>query len=328
MPDAANPQSGNARTTWPDPIPGLLPFGTLTIFAGAPGVGKTTMLLEWLRRWRDGRTICTHPTTGPTWVYYVCADRGLLREDFYALAGFSEQLSFYSVVSADSGLNVDDLQKSTHGKDLLRHVLTALQPIPGSHLIIDPISPLFISGSPNAQRDVAASLIRLSRTIEEYQINITGTAHFGKQKADKNDRYRRPQDRISGSGAFSGYSDTQIYLVDPEVKQPYYLLGWNPRYSKPEEHKFTREQWFVPYIGLDDVGVDPDRPTQIAELLPVDGLRYTEWSDLAQHTFSISERTFERAFALLKDRGIILKDDDGRWHRITPPHWAKRARIL
>jgi hypothetical protein len=242
---------------YPDPIPGIIPFGTLTIFAGAPSVGKTTLLLEWLRRWRDGRTICGYPTHPPTAFYYISADRGQTKDYFYTKVGFSDDLHFYSVVSADSRLNVDDLQKEAHGKELFLHVMTELNPIPGSHVIIDPLAPLFISGNQNNSRAVAASLIRMSRMIEERQINITGTAHFAKQKTDKQDRYRRPQDRISGSGSFSGYSDTQMYLVDPEPpRQPYYLFGWNPRHHKPEEFKFTRDEWFVPYVGPDSVGTD------------------------------------------------------------------------
>jgi hypothetical protein len=309
LPDDPTPQPPTTKP-FPDPIPGIIPFGTLTIFAGAPGVGKTTMLIEWMRRWRDGRTICGHQAHDPTWFYYICADRGLSAQAFYDLVGFTDRLTFFSVVSADSKLNVDDLQKSEHGKTLLAHCLTELAPIPGSHLIIDPLSPLFISGSPNNQRDVAASLIRLSRRIEDLQFNVTGTAHFGKQKADRQDRYRRPQDRISGSGAFSGYSDTQMYLVDPEKDQPYYLLGWNPRYHPPEEFKFTRERWFVPYTGLCDVGVDADtdRPTQVLVLIPDTGIFYNDLVDAVCQRFDVSPSTAKRDIKELSTRGLIERE--------------------
>lgn len=306
---------------FPDPIPGILPFGTLTIFAGAPAVGKTTMLVEWLQRWRDGRTICGHPTNKPTHTYYVVADRGQTSDDFYAMLGHTDDTTFYSVVSGASGIDHTNFHKDAHGGQLLSHVIGQLDPIPGSHLILDPLAPLFITGNQNRSRDVAASLVGLSRLIEERQINITGTWHFSKQKGDKNDRYKRPQDRISGSGSVSGFSDTQIYLVDPEPpRQDYYILGWNPRHHQPEEFKFTRGQWFVPYHGLDEVGTTPedDRPTQVALLLPTEGLRYNEWAELACLTLHISERTFERDFSTLKERGVIVKDIDGRWHRITP----------
>jgi hypothetical protein len=217
------------------------------------------MLLDWMRRWRDGRTICEHPTCKPTHFYYIVADRGQTSDAFYNKLGYREGVTFYSVVSADSGQNVDDYAKDAHGKALFDHVMLTLNPEPGSHVVIDPLAPLFIAGNQNRTRDVASSLIRMSRTIEERRINITGTWHFAKQKDGKAERYKRPQDRISGSGAISGFSDTQIYLVDPEPPQiPYHTLGWNPREVPPEEFKFERQQWFIPYVGLEGIGEDDE----------------------------------------------------------------------
>lgn len=334
-PEPASPAAGSFL----DPIPNIIPYKTLSIFAGAPAVGKTTMLLEWMQRWLTGRTICGHATNPPIHFYYICADRGLQPYQFYAKLGeeFRDRCTFYSVVGRDSKLDVDAFHNQNHGKDLIKHVFAELNPQPGAHLIIDPLAPLFITGSQNNTRNVAASLIGLSRWIEDCQVNITGTWHFAKQKTDKADRYMRPQDRISGSGAVSGFSDTQIYLVDPEpaAKPPieYHLLGWNPRDSKPEEFRFTREKWFVPYVGIDQIGnsmsdydsgdlayITPpdDKPRQMAKLLPVEGLRYTDWEALACAQLNISPKTFESHVRTLKDRDEIWKDPAGKWyHRVV-----------
>lgn len=323
-PPIASPESSSpAAGSFLDPIPNIIPFRTLTIFAGAPAVGKTTMLVEWIQRWLAGRTICGHPTNPPQHFYYVCADRGLQPDKFYAMLGdeFRDRCTFYSVVSRDSTLDADAFHNQNHGKDLIKHVFATLNPQPGSHLIIDPLAPLFITGSQNNTRNVAASLIGLSRYIEDFQINLTGTWHFAKQKTDKADRYMRPQDRISGSGAVSGFSDTQIYLVDPEpaAKPPieYYLLGWNPRYAKPEEFRFQREQWFVPFTGLCDVGtsIATDRPSQVLEMVPDDGIRVAELLDKACDHFDVSPRTIFRDVKELKDRGLLYVDDNGYLQR-------------
>lgn len=300
-------------TRFPDPIPGIIPFGTLSIFAGAPAVGKTTMLVDWIHRWLDGRTIWGHTANAPTRFYYVAADRGQTEEQFYAKAGEANRahITFYSVVH-DAAIDPENFHKDQHGSQLLSYVLGQLQPIPGSHVILDPLAPLFIHGNQNRSRDVAASLVKMSRRLAELHINITGICHFAKQKADKNDRYRRPQDRISGSGAFSGFSDTQIYLVDPEPPRiPYYVLGWNPRYSPPQEFKCTREEWFKPWRGLDEVGVDreTDRPTQLAEMIPDEGIRPADLIELACDEFDCSPRTVFRDIATLLDRGTIRKDE-------------------
>lgn len=304
---------------WPDPIPGIIPFGTLTILAGASSVGKSTLRCQWMRAQHTGHPICGYPTNPPTHFYYVVADRGLTEEAFFAKLGFTEHVTFYSVVDPKFGHDPEAFHQDRSGHDLLLAVIDRLNPIPGSHVIIDPLAPLFITGNQNRVRDVAASLIRMTRVIKERQINLDGIWHFGKQKADANDRYKRPQDRISGSGAVSGFSDTQIYLIDQEPpKQPYYVLGWNPRERPPEEFKVLREaNQFVPYVGLDEVGIEaePDRPTQVLWLLPEEGLRFNEWEEIACNALTISGKTFEMHFATLKKRGLIAKDIDGRWHR-------------
>lgn len=308
-------------TPFPDPIPEIIPFRTLTIFAGAPAVGKTTMFIEWMHRWSTGRRIWGHPTNKPTKFYYVAADRGQTREEFYERIDPNRvDCEFFSVVTRHSGIDHSNFHKDAHGRELLSHVVGQLQPIPGSHLILDPVAPLFITGNQNRTRDVAASLIGLSRLADELQINITGMWHFSKQKADPNERYRRPQDRIAGSGAVSGFSDTQIYLVDPEPpRQPYHILGWNPRHHPPEEFKCLREEYFVPYTGLDEVGTSPetDRPTQLYILIPEDGsgVAPSDLAATARDSLNISIASFWRDLRELTDRQLIFRDDDGLIHR-------------
>src|SRR5579859_3349383 len=310
---------------FPDPIPSIIPFCSLTIFAGAPAVGKTTMLLDWIRRWWDGRTICHHETNPPTMIYYVGADRGQRPEDFQERVGVGpEKCQFYSIVSAASKLNVEDFANPAHGRALLQHVMAELNPQPGAHVIIDPLSPLFITGNPNSSRDVAASLIRLSRLMEDRQINITRVAHFAKQKADKSDRYRRPQDRVSGSYAFSGYSDTQIYLCEPEPPVKHYTLGWNPRKRAPEDFAFQRDDagWFVPITRAEDIGAldETSRAFAVMRLLPDDGYTYSQWQAIVMHQFGISEATFERDLSLLRQHGLVVRwATTRRWYQKTQP---------
>ena len=51
------PSPSNLTTSladFPDPIPGIIPFGSTTLIGGASGSGKTTIVADWVRRWRDG----------------------------------------------------------------------------------------------------------------------------------------------------------------------------------------------------------------------------------------------------------------------------------
>lgn len=318
------PSSATAQTTcqpFLDPIPGVIPFGTVTIFAGAPGVGKTAILAEWCRRWRDGQTICGHPTNKPTAFYYIAADRQWASHAiWFNLAGFPE-IPFYSLAD-DTSFDIRQLVHARHAHDHFLLCFNKLDPIPGSHVFVDPVAPLFIAGDPNRSRDVAVSMLKFSRLAADRKINITCTAHFAKQKTDPKEQYTRPQDRIAGSGAFSGFSDTQIYLCDPNPpKQKYHLLGWNPRHAPAEEFHFTRgkDGLFVPYKGLVDESKDPtkDRPTQVFALIPdtESGIEMSDLLDQAKEQLGISRATLNRDLDILMARGLIIRDAFGHYKR-------------
>lgn len=241
-----------------DPIPGVIPFKTLTVFAGAPGIGKTATLADWIQRWRHGRDIWGHATNPPNQFAYLAGDRHWeSHAQWFRKVGFPD-IPHYSIVD-DRAFSLDEFSNSAGALDLLKRSLDraadGYPPVPGAHVFIDPAVPLFIAGSQNDPRAVAKSLVAMSREAEQRNINITLVAHFGKQKGDGKDKYTRPQDRIAGSYAFSGFSDTQIYLVGPEEQQPYHILGWNPRHSHPQDFACQRDDktgLFIPYDVMRD----------------------------------------------------------------------------
>lgn len=302
-------------TPFLDPIPNILPFGTVTVFAGAPGVGKTAMLADWIQRWRTGRTIWGHATNPATGYYYIAADRQWAsHQKWFDLVGFSD-IPHYSI--ADNTLfDLDKIMQPTAALALFKHALIDLKPIPGSHVFVDPVSPIYICGSPNDPRAVARTLMEMSRQCQEYQINITCVAHFGKQKGDTKERYVRPQDRIAGSGAFSGFSDTQIYLVDPEpplILQ--HTLGWNPRHARPQEFACTRGEngLFVPH----DVMKDDEQAARICDAFSETGptsLAVIIERVLQQHGYS--RATVKRALVRLITDGRVCKVGHGKYQRV------------
>lgn len=301
---------------YPDPIEGIIPFGTLTIFAGAPGVGKTAMLAEWCRRWRDGQTICGKATHAPTGFYYIAADRQWKSHQlWFDAAGFGD-IPHYSIAD-DPTFDLTRLKSPQHAHDCLLRALDKLKPQPGGHVIVDPVSPLFIGGDPNRARDVAASLLQQSRICQTHLVNLTCSAHFGKQKSDPREQYTRPQDRIAGSGAFAGFSDTQIYLIDPvPPDQPYHILGWTPRHAKPEEFHYTRNDQglFVPYGLYEELDrleavllAIPDTPTTTPMII-----------QLITATTGYSSAQAERYLSSLVKQGRVTKIRRGLYKRATP----------
>ena len=95
---------------FPDPIPGIIQFGSTTLFAGSSGSGKSTFLTEWVKRWRDGRTICRHPTNPPTEFYYLTTDRPWAEdhEQRFARVGITDIPHF--ALADDDSIKLGDLR--------------------------------------------------------------------------------------------------------------------------------------------------------------------------------------------------------------------------
>lgn len=309
-------QDADKSQPFPDPIPGIIPFGSLTVFAGAPGVGKTAMLAEWCVRWRDGRTICQKATNKPTAFYYFAADRQWKsHQEWFDAAGFPDILH-YSLAD-DHSFDLNRFKFVQKVGDLFEDMLNQLNPIPGSHVLVDPASPLFIAGESNKSRDVAITLLRFSRICKERGINITCVAHFGKQKLDPNDQYARPQDRIAGSHAFSGYSDTQIYMIDPNPPtQPYHLLGWVPRHSPPEDFRFKRAMngLFVPFELFEEL----DRREAVLLCVPEEPLAVPAIIARIKEKCGLAEAQAQRYLQQLVKEGRIVRVRRGVYRQAKP----------
>ena len=318
-PSAVSPAAAATPCEFPDPIPGIIPFGTLTIFAGAAGVGKTAQLAEWIVRSRAARPIWGHTSHPATAYCYIAADRQWAsHQRWFDLVGYPD-IPRYSLAD-DPDFDLNTLHNPKTALELLPYALDRAfngQPCPaGAHVIIDPISPIFIAGNPNSSRDVARTLLGMSRECQKRQINITATAHFAKQASNPQERYQRPQDRIAGSGAFAGFSDTQIYLVDPEPPhQPWHLLGWVPRHAKPEEFPCTRNEHglFVPY----DVMREDETASHVWDVLEARGdASYLTLQQIANAAFQAhghSLATVKRALSRLKDQHRALTVGRGKW---------------
>ena len=106
-------------------------------------------------------------------------------------------------------------------------------------IIIDPIA-LFMEGSLIDFKTVALTLMRFNRWAKEHKTTLVALHHTTKQRADN--RFLRPQDRVSGSGAFPGYSSTQCMIIEGiEEGVDYDKLIIVPHMTKKEEHRLIRK---------------------------------------------------------------------------------------
>lgn len=310
------PTPANVSRQYFDPIPGIIPFGSLCLIAGASGVGKTIMLAEWCARLRDGRSIWHHRTNRPTAFYYIAADRdwSTYRAAFDAV-GFPE-ITHFTLAESEGWdpLRQRDVNASLK---LLEWCLDQIAPIPGSLVIIDPVAPIFIQGDSNRAKDVALSMHYLRRLARRYQITLLCAANVGKPKMEE--LYKRPQDRIAGSGAFVAYTDTQIFMFEGDEPHEPRTLGWTPRRAPYEEFQVVFDKktmlWIPAPLQDESPELKFDRPSQLLLLIPDDGITSNDLYELAREKFNISRATFQRDLIVLLRRQLITRDSWGTYKR-------------
>lgn len=253
------------QPTFLDPIPTIIPFGSVTVVAGASGAGKTILLSEWMQRLRDGRTICGHSTNAPTAIYHLAADRDWSTyKAAYAAAGYPD-INYYCLAE-DVGFDPRKWGKKKDALTLFEDCLNCLEPIPGSVVNVDPVAPIFIQGNQNDARDVALSLHWYRKMARKYQVTLILYANTAKRKQE--DTYKRAQDRIAGSGAFVAYSDTQIAVEQDEDR--IMTMCWTPRRAPSGEFRFqfdTGSSLFVPYVPTTRVEI-PEANAALFALIP------------------------------------------------------------
>lgn len=311
--------ASTASPAFPDPIPGVIPFGSICTLAGATGVGKTALTATWIKRWLDGRSICWHPTNCPTAIGIIAGDRRWRSHRQWFDVAECPELLHYSLRD-DDNFPWNDLRLWLRVKDVTNRALDRLKLPPGGLVILDPLA-LFLPGKVNEYKDVAIGLGVLDQLIKPRQLTAFGLFHQAKQMNDRTQRYSRPQDRILGSAAQLGFSDTAMYLLAPEdLGTAYYGFGWVPHNSPPATFEFTKDDsgLFVPYRGVVDTSPDSskDRPTQLLTLLPETlSISTSDLFDLAKAQFSVSRATFNRDLKTLADHQLVAKDSWGKWTR-------------
>lgn len=258
-------------TPHPDPIPHVMPHGSISTLSGASGVGKTALLAGWIRAWQSGGAINTHQVNQPVAIGMLAVDRPWRdHRQWFAKAGCAP-FPYYA-------LRDDDTVDWNAFRDWKRVAVLFAQHVdrvnlpPGALLIVDPL-PLYIPGDLNKYKDVAIGLAQLDKVLQARQLTMLGVFHVSKQKGNPKDNYLRPQDRILGSGGQIGYSETAMYLLSPEEgNKPYYEVGWIPHQIKAETFALQRDDrgLFVPVDPIDSLIVQARNEDKALDCFPFD----------------------------------------------------------
>lgn len=328
----------------PDPIPGLIPGGDISLLAGAPGTGKTALYSEWITRIMNGRSILGHMPGKVSAIGVVFTDRQWQTSRHWLdVAGVPLEVTAEEVeaklakevvegvphycIKDDDSFQWSKMRVAAQHLKLLTGAVEVLWgglPPEGSLIIIDPISPFF-GARLNDYSSVAAAVGPISQWCARNKVTILGTHHTSKLKSDKKDRYVRPQDRILGSTALTGYTNTQFFVVAPEeTEKPWHLVGYATHNIPSAEFKFTKNEkgLFVPYTAKDaDTMRSPgeiDKGTKrLVELLPRGGKTFQTLRliNMMRAEAGWSVRTTERKLKELRDQGVAVQPAKGRWGR-------------
>jgi hypothetical protein len=216
-----------------------------------PGVGKTAFLAWFLTQIRRQGDVFGHTPAVLPKIVVVSVDRSWHQSSklWFDLVDWPD-IPHYCLQD-DDAFNPDRLENRRARLVILREALDHLAPLPfGSLVLIDPIAP-FLGGNLLDYDTCMVACTRIRRVCRERAITVIGVSHAGKQKNDKRERYLRLQDRIVGSTAQFGYTDTAMYLASPEeTGEKFYTFMWNPHHAPAAAFPMGRDLQglFVPWL--------------------------------------------------------------------------------
>lgn len=243
---AASQALRSARALYPpDPIPKVIPGGGVSLLAGSSGTGKTAFLAWFTCQMRDGLPIFHHAVPAAPAQAVLAIDRSWVQStsQWFELAGYPD-IPAYSPLD-DPSFKASSLRHKGNRMGLLESFIDKLEvnhgPLPPDAILyVDPLA-CFLGGNLIDYDACAMACMQIREIARDRRLTIIGTAHTAKLKADKKDRYQRVQDRILGSTALLGYTDTQMYLASPEESDSrFYTFFWNPHHAKSETFDLTR----------------------------------------------------------------------------------------
>jgi hypothetical protein len=318
----ASPSTPLLPSPYGDPLPGILPTGGISLLAGAPNVGKTSLLAGMLRSFRDGAAIFGRQPNPVSAIGYINADRGWDRGSgvWFERAGYPE-ITQYSM-SDDEGFNPKRLRKKHERTDILAGFIDRLQLPAHALIVVDPLA-LFLGGNLLNYDDCAVACHEIRRYLQAKSYTMLATAHSAKIKSDKKERYMRLQDQVLGSTAISGFTDTMMYLASPqETGKAWFTFLWHPHALPAETFQLTQgdQGLFEAYSGPTSRTGDVADGTidRVFALLPEDG-RIVDLGEIVDNAqvYPLSKASVKRALESLLDDGRITKPFHGRYARVT-----------
>lgn len=297
-----------------DVIPDRLPGGGISLLAGAPNIGKTALLSTMVRDIRDGHLIFGHQPRHVPAIGMINADRGWAKGagHWFAQSGYPEILH-YSLAD-DPSFDPHRLRRRFDRTDLLASFADRLELPEDSLLVVDPLS-LFLGGNLLDYDACMVACHEIRSYLRRRRYTLLATAHSGKMKNDKRERYVRTSDQILGSTAIPGFTDAVLHLASPEeLGKSYYQLVWHPHCAKAETYLLDRD---ARGLFLEWTGADAATLARVLALFPAEAAEIT-LATLVEYAqaLPLSKATVKRALEALTEQGSIERSGHGKYRRI------------
>lgn len=295
-----------------DPLPEIIPAGSVSLISGAAGLGKTALLATFARWFRDGTPIFGHQPNPVPAIGIIAADRSWERgaAHWFERAGYPD-IAHYSMQD-DRSFDARSLRRKFERTMRLAEFTDRLKLPAGSLLLVDPMG-LFLGGNLMDYDACAVACLEIRAMLRDRGLTLLGTAHSGKMKTDQRERYTRLQDHILGSSALLGFSDTQMVLAGPEEGQTAYTFLWLSHLAAPETFQLERGD-----DGIFRLATGSDRAScqQVLALLPLNGSPAT-FRDLVAlaRVIPLAQKTVQRALEQLVIDGVVVKVKHGVYCR-------------
>jgi hypothetical protein len=289
-----------------DPI---WPLREVHIITGESGVGKTTLLTQWVNDLVAGRPILGFRLP-PQKVVYISNERSQESLEIDNDARWKLTAPFYTVAMAMEGVGVPEKDRWTYGG--LVGLIKKYSEAGFRVMVIDPI--VTFCPKPNDQNEVHRFLYTLAQNqLKKFNVTVLASGHPPKEREGQ--KILNIRQKVAGSQGWGSFSNCNMHLEpanDENRMETRVRLEVRSRHAPPMEFFFDRDEIgrLIEIPGLDS------QSTEFLMLRILEGretLHTHEAVEWGEHR-GLDRRSVTRWLKKLESEGVLVHQERGSWN--------------